>query len=390
MRIIIHMGLPKTGSTALQMALAQSRPALAQAGILYPAFQHEFNTHYLLMGLDPAAPEATLWPWLIARHGGLSNLRSRAEASYAEMLRQVQAKRPRLLILSSEVFLEFGTADSLRHLAGRLRQISDDISLMAYIREPAAMYLSLLQQRARSQALNSLPALHRFRDPIERAEAAFGVTAQLRGYDPALLEEGDVVTDFVTHVLDRAIDPALLPRLRANESLSAEAVCILPEIRRARLQGPGSAGVHDPVDIAALGRLDRSLPGFAAPRLRPGLAEELRRGGSEYLWLRDRAGIVFPAIDYDRIDGTRPAFVAAGDDFKTLLEVDQDRLLRLAAVMLTSLPLGGWGKGGWRPGAAGIGIYKDEQGIWRLRLGRHSRSLRLSNIRRNLRRLFGG
>jgi hypothetical protein len=39
-KIILHIGLPKTGSTALQQALYQSREALLREGVLYPAQVH--------------------------------------------------------------------------------------------------------------------------------------------------------------------------------------------------------------------------------------------------------------------------------------------------------------------------------------------------------------
>ncbi|WJN59943.1 hypothetical protein OH686_14400 [Pseudomonas sp. SO81] len=39
-KIILHIGLPKTGSTALQQALYQSREALLRQGVLYPAQVH--------------------------------------------------------------------------------------------------------------------------------------------------------------------------------------------------------------------------------------------------------------------------------------------------------------------------------------------------------------
>lgn len=39
-KIIVHIGLPKTGSTALQQALFQSRKALLREGVLYPAQVH--------------------------------------------------------------------------------------------------------------------------------------------------------------------------------------------------------------------------------------------------------------------------------------------------------------------------------------------------------------
>src|SRR5690606_33106823 len=39
-KVILHIGLPKTGSTALQQALYQNREELLRQGVLYPAQVH--------------------------------------------------------------------------------------------------------------------------------------------------------------------------------------------------------------------------------------------------------------------------------------------------------------------------------------------------------------
>ena len=36
MRLVLHIGLEKTGTTSFQAFCAEHRPALAQSGVLYP------------------------------------------------------------------------------------------------------------------------------------------------------------------------------------------------------------------------------------------------------------------------------------------------------------------------------------------------------------------
>lgn len=48
MKITIHIGSTKTGSSALQMHLAQAREKLLDAGILYPEFGTKSNAHHVL------------------------------------------------------------------------------------------------------------------------------------------------------------------------------------------------------------------------------------------------------------------------------------------------------------------------------------------------------
>ena len=50
-RIILHIGMPKAGSTALQAALAAARRPLGKAGVLYP--KGAFNHNFLVAGIAP-------------------------------------------------------------------------------------------------------------------------------------------------------------------------------------------------------------------------------------------------------------------------------------------------------------------------------------------------
>jgi len=48
MKITVHIGSTKTGSSALQMHLAQAREGLREFGVLYPEFGTKSNAHHVL------------------------------------------------------------------------------------------------------------------------------------------------------------------------------------------------------------------------------------------------------------------------------------------------------------------------------------------------------
>lgn len=81
-RAIVHIGLPRTGTTSLQHVLADARPGLAAAGILYPALtpRAEATPHlshqYLGEALDGRRPPAQ-------RHELLQDLAAQLRASPA-------------------------------------------------------------------------------------------------------------------------------------------------------------------------------------------------------------------------------------------------------------------------------------------------------------------
>lgn len=309
MKTILHIGMPKTGTTALQDCLRASRDALADRGVLYPQNPPgcRFNNHRMLVfGFLPF----DALPRHILSHPGYT--RENYLAKYAEFLdglyAQAEASRPGTMILSSETL--FRTLD--RHRAARLREglapLGGDVSVVAYLRRPSEQYLSNLQQRLRQSAdlrLLKPPILFRHLQSYARA---FGRDAlHARVYSRDMLRNGDIVDDFLATCLPAAaIDTTRLTRKAGvNSSVSAEAMDLLRRYRLAFHPGADDVATRDSTRLVqALRRAGQAI-GAPKPRLRPEVADFLDYSFSDPLRLRDAFGIVFPRLDYARLERRR-------------------------------------------------------------------------------------
>ena len=137
-RIHLHVGLPKTGTTALQSSLAHAESALAERGALIPRTGRKgaFAAHHVLgASLNPRRSE----------HGQMSKLFDALSAELAE----AQAQGFRSVILSSE---EFTNAISDRHSFENMRHFNHLLSkfgkveIYLYLRPIAEFFESMLLQ----------------------------------------------------------------------------------------------------------------------------------------------------------------------------------------------------------------------------------------------------
>lgn len=132
-RLILHIGTPKTGSTAIQSLCAANRGALRAEGALYP----------LSLGRTAHQPFAAAMGRLFARDGlraaqGVSGprgvLRLRRDLA-AALTREIDETRPRTLIISSEnLFTDVRAVPDARRIRRFLAPFAERIEVLAYLR----------------------------------------------------------------------------------------------------------------------------------------------------------------------------------------------------------------------------------------------------------------
>lgn len=219
-RLVLHIGYPKNGSSALQVALRRNAPALAEAGIGYP----------LLDARELAAIEG--------RGFGSGNAVFLVEAlrrgrPLAQMLAQVEAAPEETVILSTEAFGQLD-ARSRAPMIDWLRGLGVPVRLLAYRRDPFAMALSGYMQAVKGARMVQ-PLEHgcaRFVDPRDLIRAVFaGFEIEERPFDGA---RADLVNDFLQWVAPGA--PRLArPEMPVNRSLSREEVAAVICLNRSAL-----------------------------------------------------------------------------------------------------------------------------------------------------------
>ena len=317
-RLVLHIGQHKTGTTSLQRTLSLNRAGLARRGVIYPRLPGWRDAHHALV---PALVGAENCAAYVRRRLGRTD--ADAAAVSARALGGVQAladDRPDdTLVLSSEAIFRSLPDFAFDGLLETLSGLARDVRLVCYIRHPADQYLSAVNTLAQSLRGLRPPARLGRRRPLSGYVGREGVDLLVRPFLPAELEEGDMVADFLVRGIGiRSRDASLRPGAPLNRTLSAEALALFIDYAGRRGEpGDGTLGRWDLVFREMVRLLDRRLPGYARPALRPGLAEAVLRETDDLGWLRDVCGCVFPDVDYESV-GT-----GSGVDFQRIVRIDQ-------------------------------------------------------------------
>jgi hypothetical protein len=333
MKIVVHMGLHKTGTTSLQTALFAARDGLRARGVLYPDGGVSRESHKLLTAMfKPADLVSTD----LRRQFDFDAVRMRraASAMWDSVRDDVERLRPALLILSSEYFGLHPRREDYDIFVGRLAELSADVEPVIYFRETASHFGSNAQQNVKNG---------RWVGPVEGAklerdaglvEAAFGRPIVACAADRDHLVDGDIVADFLARFVTPVVGPVDVAPVRLNESISAEAMAVLDRFRKLRYPEPTERLPDFHSLRAILAKLEAAEGRAPGARLRPEAAAGVRRSALDMIWLRDRHGIVFSGVDYDAIDGQAFEIDPLRTAIEDLFEVDVERRDRLQAAAL--------------------------------------------------------
>lgn len=221
MRWILHIGAPKTGSTAIQRFLSDNRAGLTKHGILYPDVSlRGFGHHDLAFLLHGRYPE-----WATPQSRPLSALR-------LDLGEQIKSNpNASAILLSSENFYLYPEPGALKKLlmdAGL--QPTDDVTIVCYARRQDEAHLSWYNQTVKAQGsvatfaqtVENTRALWAYAEQLQSWRSVFGDKAIIvRDYTPFNQPEYDIRIDFLD-VLGLPHDVFPLPTSRINERINRD------------------------------------------------------------------------------------------------------------------------------------------------------------------------
>lgn len=238
--IYLHIGLHKTGSSAIQLMCDENRNALADAGVWYPLGRWHgqlgscFSTGKIL--------------YVYNRHAGNIDEASIEQSDRNYILRMIEGFHRThcdRAVLSYEGFIDLRLPEivSLREF---LRSFSDEVRVIAYCRHPLSFVPSEISQCARmgtptGRRPGQTFPIPKFEEYLSKFEAAFGrENLTISDFSRDRLEGGDVRLDFLSKIGIKDDERArfVFGETNTNESLSAEAVSIAEAI--AELLPPAS------------------------------------------------------------------------------------------------------------------------------------------------------
>lgn len=230
-KVVLHVGLHKTGSSAIQETGARNRNRLEEAGYYYPEFgDTRWSNHSvplcLLFMNNPERNHTveTIFPEQCQREDAKRQL---SEA----LLEEVAGHALRDILLSGED-MSLLTVDELKRLKAFINSELgiEEISVILYVRNPISLALSGAQEwvRACQKTLGEVLAIGNLlqaRMKIQSLREVFGdKRVTVYDFDSVVEEVGDVSRHFYEKL---GVPTADLEFLRPNESMPLEKVLVV-------------------------------------------------------------------------------------------------------------------------------------------------------------------
>ena len=233
-RVIIHAGLPKTGSSSFQTAMAAGRDALAAAGFFYPPLESPVAAGHALLGALWRAemPEGFHLRRRLDLVGPPAEVQARVRAEIRGAIKAARDFGPEAAVILSDEHLSFAEAASgCRRLGAILERNGAEAEVLFYLRPDPDLLPSAVQQKLKTQGVTSVGVAQvSHLTQFDHLVAGFGRPAlRWRIFRREALAGGDLVTDLCGWIGARLGRP--LPDLpatpRVNESMPAPATALL-------------------------------------------------------------------------------------------------------------------------------------------------------------------
>lgn len=322
-QLVLHAGMPKSGSSALQAWLDQHRERLRENFVYYPEGAINRHNHLILMGGAGASPRFLQY---LSRKKGID-----VEQEFENFIKRVheQSLNYTQTILSCELI--FGlNEDQIEVLSRRLREVFSEIHVVLYLRSPSSYYLSSTQQVLKFSSNIKAPAAPRYRDKIEQIQRAFG-SVDVHSYNDLA---GDIAEHFLsTHTTYKSRPDNQVTHLSRNLTASAEAMALLQQYRR--YARPNADDVVDDESRAVVKMItaaDKHIEGYQRPKLREPIRSMIDRSAIDLVWLQQEFGLAFEDVEYDTIKEKRISFDPTS--VEDICEINHNRKTQLLSEVL--------------------------------------------------------
>lgn len=314
--VVLHIGMHKTGTTAIQSALQ----GFDDGRVLYAPF----------VDINHSIPLFTLFSehfrhYQVWKAHGLSaaQIETRREG-YRRDFEEMLARDDREILILSGEDVGFLADSEKAELVARIEAQGWRLRVVCYVREPVQFAASTFQEWIKSR---SLPPSEAYATNYKRRLSFFlGHLPRgdviVRPFDRRTLADGDIVADF-NGIVGVTLDGEA--KINGNESMSLDAAKLIHRINRTALVTSG-----DPITNRAYRKFCEQIVALYADgrKLDPGRFLDCA-DFSEVAWLKEEFG-----IDFD----TRNGAGAQGDLLKELEDLSDVEMSRVNST-LTGLGL---------------------------------------------------
>ncbi|MEL6677081.1 MAG: hypothetical protein AAFQ51_00165 [Pseudomonadota bacterium] len=237
-KLILHAGLPKTGTTSIQNAFYRTRDLLlGDARMLYPSVAPNHTNAVCTMFLKNPETHITNKIGMLKADFDLARVR----VDYFEALEADMARGEWDTVLISAEGISNLSAEEIAGFRDWALEYVDTFEVVFWTRDPVKYTVSVIQQIIKGgQTIKSLAddlPLPNFRGKISNAIAVFGAEAvKVRDFESAITQEDGIVGAFCRDV---GLTADLTARIvehatRDNEALSLEAAMMLDRLNELR------------------------------------------------------------------------------------------------------------------------------------------------------------
>jgi len=236
--LYLHIGIEKTGSTALQAVSGLNRATLRQHGIFYPKTPGERNHTKLTIFAADAANAldlrrlARLFP---------DNAYEEFKANFAEALRaEIAADAcPQIYLSNEHLSSRLKSVEEIRRLAAIIRPLAESVKIVVYLRRQAELFLSTYSTSIKAGRTKALEAPKKDQHPrynyehllVRWAEVFGDANLIVRIYDRDTLVGHDVVKDFFS-IMGYEPGPDIEIPTTLNARLDHDTLCFLLEFNK--------------------------------------------------------------------------------------------------------------------------------------------------------------
>jgi hypothetical protein len=241
-KLVVHAGVSKTGTTALQAFFQKNRPLFQSHGVFIPSYDGVMN-HRLFRAMFQTSNALRggrlCHPWGSIEQVSAFRVRTRATRSWTKAIVRTYAERPQQVLISSENFSYFTNRKELDRFLGALKLFAKRGEAIIYLRSPLDWFTSrTLQSLKRGVCLpprQAVLVVDQVRLFSEAFESKFGNFPCLSAYRPADYPNADIRREFVIqHFPWIPYSDFDWSEQNQNRSISPELGFIFAEMRETR------------------------------------------------------------------------------------------------------------------------------------------------------------
>lgn len=329
MDVVLHIGMPKNGSTALQETLTANRDELSKQNIHYPLRKSNSLARYNQQWLAAELHAENDWPRLVRDKYRKRRKDFRGYHSIIDEMEELIDQEGTLVLSSESLFkpVDINWSSRVIQLMDRARSVR----IVAYVREPSEAYASRVLQQLRHRAEIPSPRVIPYEKALNNWARKYPV--DVIAYDRGRFYLNDIAADFGLRYLGLTESDTIRSSRepKQNDRPSPEVMELVRAFRAKKYPQLENQPQEECLELTKrLSAMAGARFGKPSVQLHPHVREAVNQGQTGLAWLRRAHGIEFSGIDYNNLDEARLEEIASPTSLADIMQIDAGKLAWLS------------------------------------------------------------